>query len=147
MAGLFATESQWFDAQRRNARQQFEFGKAQNRYQASIAKAQHGWDKADLLRQYSDARKGLAGSYVQGGRFGGGMYHEGLTRLGLDKLRDLRRVSDAYGLQKTGFRQTYEQLAGARSTTLQNLTEQENALKKHLDAVAWAAAINQAKNG
>lgn len=135
MAELKPIENQWFRSQRNRAKQAYELGTQQNKYEKGLWNKQQTWTRDDLVRQFNRQRETLANPYNRRGMMNSGMYQQGLLRHYQDRGRALDRQSLATLWKNEGFDLAQSQLARVRDDQLADLKDQQDEYRKTLAGV------------
>jgi hypothetical protein len=134
------TESErwWFTNRENQARRTFDYGKAQNTYERNLAKTQAGWDRSDLLRQFSQQRAALPSTYNRRGVMNSGLWQRGYGEWAGNKVRSLTRQQSAADSRQQGFDIADYSMADIKQKALDDLTAQRIAYEQTLDAAIKA---------
>lgn len=129
---LSPNELQWFAAQRARARQAYELGAAQNKYEKAGANTRYGWTTEDLKRNFTQQRARFATPFLQRGMMNSGNYGQRLTEFRNAHSRDLFRANEGNRWQNQGYDLASSQLAKVRDDALAELRDQEKAYRDTL---------------
>ena len=132
---LYPHEKQWFQAQRSRAKQAFELGSAQSTYERDLSNRQAGWNRGDLIRNYSRQRESFSNPWNKRGMLNSGMYGQALQRYTGDHQRDLQRQGQANQWKNEGFDMAGDQLARVRDEALTELQNQEREYQNTLATI------------
>jgi hypothetical protein len=116
---------QFFRSGRRKVDEAYDLGTAQNNYQRQITNSQYQRNLGDLTRQYDKLRTAIPFKYAARGLSNSGLYKEGLTNYGNDRVRAFGNLRGAFDDQNAGFDLADQQLAKVRASAQSDLNEQE----------------------
>lgn len=128
MAKLNALQDLHFVTQKKRANRAQKLGWEQNQQDRAMAELQHGWQEADLLRDFSRARDRFAGNWSRRGMMNSGLYKHSLGEFFTDRQTQMGRAAEGWKQQQSGFDLADRQLERIRKQTRADLDAQRDAL-------------------
>ena len=130
-----ANETWWFANRADQARRNYGYNKAQNDYERGLARTQAGWDRADLVRQFSRQRQALPANYNRRGVMNSGIWNKALADWTTDKTRALTRQTAAADMKQQGYDLADYQLADIKRKALDDLAAQRTAYEQTIASI------------
>lgn len=119
---------------RRRILDNYKLGLQQNTYQQRVLRNQRARGRADLRRQFADARLQLPGDYAAAGLLNSGIYQQGLSRFAAERQAAFRNLSGQAEDQLRGLRLARTQLGTVKRQGLADLRQEEAARRAALAA-------------
>lgn len=123
----------YFESARRRAKQTYQFGRQQNRYERDTARQGWEWNYGDARRKFGEARERLPGSFAQRGLLRSGLYRGSggaVADFEARKAEQLQRMQQDWLTRKRGFSLATDQMRQAYYSAVADLNEQENARRQ-----------------
>lgn len=131
---LNLNEKNWFNQRRNSAIWNYGYGKTQNDYERKLSGTQQGWQRADLIKQFTDARQKLPNQFNRRGIMNSGIYQKALGDFAADRTQALTRQNTGAGLKNQGYDIANSQLGLIKARTLSELEAQKADYRKSLSA-------------
>lgn len=106
----------------------------QNKYQRRTLGNQYTRGRADLRRQFADARLQLPGDYAGAGLLNSGIWQQALSRFGQERQAAFGNLRGQYDDQRAGLDLARAQLGTVKRQGLQDLQAEEAARRAALAA-------------
>lgn len=130
---LEPTDVAYYNSARRRIQQTFDYGSDQQKLNRSVSKAQYGWRKHDLTKQFAQARERFGQPYAARGLFRSGIYQNALGNFRADRAQGLSRLATTRGWETTGEGTEKWHTGRAYNEAMLDLDEQKRA---RLEAIA-----------
>jgi hypothetical protein len=130
--GLDPAQVHYLTTARRRIRDQYGIGVTQNSYQTRTLRNQYARGKADLSRQFYQARQQLPSPYAQAGLLNSGLYQLGLSRFGQERRGAFGNLSGEFNDELRGLRLARTQLGQVKRQGLRDIDAEEAARRAAL---------------
>lgn len=123
----------YFEQSRRRAKQTYEFGRQQNKYERTAARQGWRWNYSDANRKFGEARERLPSSFAQRGLLRSGLYRGAggaVADFEVRKAEQLKRMQKDWLTRKRGFDLADTQMGEAYYSAVADLNAQEDARRK-----------------
>lgn len=127
--GLLASEKLFYTQQAGDAQFKKRIADAQNQYQRSLTNQTYGQQLANLTHQYGLARAQVPQQFIKRGVGNGGLYQQGLANFAYQGAQARQQLALQNELQNRGFDLTATQSNDILQRALQNLQQQQDALR------------------